>query len=174
MKNWFLTLLLAMGAAVAAPVASVAANVGVLDPQEVMRNSNAGKRLQTSLERSRESAQKRIADMESKFLKQQEELARKKSILTPEKYLEEEAALKRAARDARVEIQGLEDKFDRELTIGRKEILDAVVAVVGEIAAARKFDVVLNKNQLVFSSNAVDITAEVLKKVNERLDKRGN
>lgn len=167
-----MTCLLASAAIVAAMPEAFAGNLGVIDAQQILYTSNAGKRLKASLEKAKENGEKKIADMEAKLAKQQEELMRKKSLLTEEKYLEEEATLKKAVRDYRVEAQGIQDSIDRELTIGRKEILDAIREAVNEISADRKFDLVMNNAQLMYHSDSVDITNDVLAKVNARLDKK--
>ena len=159
-------------ACVAAPQA-YAGSIAVIDAQEILYKSNAGKRLKAALEQAKTEGQKEIAAMEAKFAKQQEELERKKSILSEDKFLEERTKLVKLSRDYNVKAQNIQDAIDQELTIGRKEISDAIRTVVNEVSAQRKFDLVMNKSQLLYHSDSVDITNDVLTMVNKRLDKKG-
>ena len=146
--------------------------IAVLDMQLVMNGTKMAKAKQADLKRRSQKAQKRILKMEESFKKRVEDLERKKSILSEDKFIEEQSELRRVSREHQGEVQTINEKFGREYKRIQKEISDEVDVVVKDIAKERGFDMVMAKSYLLYSSKAIDISDDVLKRVDKVLAKK--
>lgn len=141
------------------------AKIAILDMQLVMNGTAVAQEKQADLKTRGEAAQKRFAEMEASFQTRVEELERKKTILSEEKFMEEQAELRRVGREHQAEVQTVNEKLGREYKRVQKDISDEVEKVVEEIAKENGYDVVLAKGYLLYSSKSVDISDKVLKRV---------
>lgn len=170
MKTLLLSALLSVAAATGA-LAQDMTKIAVLDAQQVVNDTGAAKRAIDSLTKKRDAAQKKIDEMEKPLLKKREELEGKRATLSREEFTAQEDALRKDLRDFRTKAQNIQEELDKDNMKLRKEITDVVRAVTEEIAKEKGYTMVFPKNLLFYVSGANDITAEVLKKANAKLDK---
>tara|TARA_R110000868_G_scaffold190862_1_gene434886 strand:- start:187979 stop:188518 length:540 start_codon:yes stop_codon:yes gene_type:complete len=146
--------------------------IAVLDMQMVMNGTKVAQEKQADLKKRSEAAQKRFAEMEESFKKRVEDLESKKSILSEDKFLEEQSELRRLGRERQGEVQTVNDELGHEYKRIQKQISDEVDLIVTEMSKAKGYDAVLAKGYLLYSSDSVDITDEVLKSVDAALNKK--
>ena len=151
--------------------AAQALNIAVLDANEVINQTNAAKRAIDQLTKKRDAAQQRIQKMETTFTEQKRKLEDQSSVMNAEQLNTAQADLRKDFLKFRAEAQSIQEELDRENLTLRKTIADTVRTVVEQMAKERKYDVVLPKNLLFYSTDAVDISNEVLKRANAALDK---
>lgn len=151
--------------------------IAVIDMQMVMNGTQAAQNTQEKLRKESEKANDRFAEMEQSFKNRVEALRRKKGVLSEEKYLEEEAELRKLYRDQQSEVQSVNEKLSREYKRVQKQISDEVDEIVSGIAKEEKFDAVMRRGYLVYASKSIDITDKVLIRVdkilNEKMSKEG-
>lgn len=145
------------------------ATIGVVDTQKVLSEANAAKSARDYLQKQTEGAQKKINDMEAKLVKQQEDLKAKRGVLSPEKFSEEEEKLKKAVREFRAEAQSIQANLDKENNNRRGKLTDAIRNEIAAIAKEKGLSVVIAENLLLYNGGAVDVTADVLKRVNDKV-----
>lgn len=150
-------------------VAQAQTSVGVVDTQKVLTEANAAKSARDYLAKETEKAQKKINDMESKLVKQQEDLKAKRGVLSADKFAEEEEKLKKAVRDFRTEAQSIQANLDKENNNRRNKITDAIRSEIAAIAKEKNLTMVIAENLLLYNGGAEDLTAEVLKRVNAKV-----
>ncbi len=169
--NYMKTLLIALMFSTVA-VGAEAADIAVIDTQKIIAESKTSARAKGYLQKKMDAAQQRINKLESPLAQQQEELKSKKSVLSAEKFEEEEDKFKRAVREYRVEAQSIQEELDRENMTMRREIAQEVLKIAEQVAKDKGLDAVIAKNFLVYSKDSIDITNEVLKKVDESMKDR--
>jgi outer membrane protein len=146
--------------------------IAVIDMQLVMNGTEAAKNTQDELKKESEKANKRFTEMEESFKERVEDLRRKKGVLSEEKYLEEEAVLRKLYRDQQSEVQSVNEKLSREYKRVQKQISDEVDEIVSDIAKEKGYDAVMRRSYLVYGSKSIDITKQVLARVDKVLDKK--
>ncbi len=146
-------------------------SIAVVDMIEVLNESNAQKRNDIALAKKRDDFQEKINKMEAPLLEKKRRLEERRSMMTDEQFIEEQSQLRAEVREVRAEVQTLQESLQREVLRRRKEILGAVNSVVDSLAKAKGYDLVLDKNSIRFASDKTNISKEVLKRVNKRLDK---
>ncbi len=146
-----------------------ALNIAVLDAQTVMNESKAAKRAVEKIKIERDKAQSKIKKLEGPLLEKKKRLEDQKSVLNREDFAEKQNELRKAYRKFKSEGQSIKDALDLKYLKFRQEITDATRTAVQEISKEKKYDIVLPKHVLYFTNDEIDITDEVLKRVNKKL-----
>lgn len=158
-----------------AMVTSVSAFAGtkiaVLDAQGVIAQANAAKRANEILKIDAEEAQKELDKMKEKIKKQDADLVKKKSVLSESKFKDQENKLKKDVKAYYAEVQASEENLQRRRAELRQPIVDAMREVTREMAKKSKYTVILPLQMTHFHEEGINITADVLKRVNKKLDK---
>ncbi|MCD8520397.1 MAG: OmpH family outer membrane protein [Alphaproteobacteria bacterium] len=153
----------------AAEAAAKGPNIAIVDVQALLTESSAAKNIQKQLQEKRDALQKEFAQYEEKLRTNEKSLAEEKSKL-------DEAAFK-AKRDEfeknLLETQTLVQKKKRDLeqaVLDSTSVLrEALLKIVAEISEDKKYDVVINRQNVVIADKALDITPQVLEKLNATL-----
>ena len=170
MRNGVKIVLIAMGLML--PVAAMAQEkIAVVDAQRIISESNAAKKAVNELNKMRTSSQAKLEKMEKDINGRTEELKKKRSVMSDDQVLEAETSLKADVRKYRTEVTNLQEQLNNELALRRKEIITALRNVVNDLAAQNKYQMVIDRSQLLYTSSGIDVTDEVMKRVNKALDK---
>jgi Skp family chaperone for outer membrane proteins len=107
--------------------------------------------------------------IEAELVAEEQALTEARATITPEEF-----TAKAEAFDAKVErIRTEQDAKARQLTDGRekdrKAFLEIAVPVLGELLGDKKAAAILDKNLVILSLSAVDITDEAIARVNAAL-----
>lgn len=150
----------------------VAAPLLTLDQDRFFLESDFGK---AAIERERvtttalEQENKRI---EAQLIAEEQALTEERKTLPPTEF-----AAKAEAFDQKVErIRTEQDAKARKLTetrdTDRKAFLQAAVPVLGKLLGKKQATAILDKNQVILSLSAIDVTDEAIAAVNEALAKQ--
>lgn len=158
---------LALRRGVAQPLpATVAA---VVDHQRIMRDSRAARSIQQQLEVRRKLYLDQLAKEEQRLNEVGKDLARQRGVLAAEafaarrkEYEEAVHALQRASNDRRRQL-------DQALGAANAQLRQALKEIVDELAEARGFNLVLPASALLLFSPKIDITEEVLARLDRKL-----
>lgn len=150
---------------------AMASGIAVVDEMKVFDETDEAKKTREMLKKEDEKIQKRIAEMKAEFVRKQEELKNKRAILSEEKFLDEETSLRKLMSRFGAEEKEMLISLEKKLAEKRKRIHTEIRAVVEEIAKDKGFDAVISTGTLLYNAKSVDISAEVLEKVNKRLNK---
>lgn len=164
-------LLMALTAALMISASAYAeeAKIVVLDAQKIINDSNAAKGAVSKIEKARNDSQSKIDKMETDITKKREDLEKKRSVLSDEKFIAEESKLKADLRTYRAQVQNMQEQLNNQVMAYRREIIDVMRKEVEDMAEANGYSMVLERNQVMFSTPSLDITDEVMKRVNKRL-----
>jgi outer membrane protein len=99
----------------------------------------------------------------------QDELAGKRTILSPDAYAEERKKLEDRLAEAQGRVQRRRQALERVNVEAMEQVKQTLEAIVSEIAAERQLTLIIRKDQAVFATPAIDITDEVLKRLDQRL-----
>ena len=166
MKYWlvlFLTLL-----CVPAVEAQDRVKIGFIDRQRAISDSNAGKR-------AKERFQAQVKKAEAELLKEKTELERLKADLDKKGPLMKEEE----RRNLEVDLQRRYVNYQRTMTDQQQElrqkegaltgdILKELEKIVNEIGKSDKFTLILERNQILYSDQGIDVTNKVIEVFNSR------
>lgn len=143
--------------------------IGVVNIQQIMQQSKAANSVRTQLKEKQKAFQADLDSKEKAFYAEKDTLS--KEAKTTEK-VEFEKKLK-AFSDKTIgeqrDIQTKKMKIEKAFADGLAQIQTNVMTIVKEVAAEKKLNVVMNGGQLLYADSALDITAEVQKRLDSRL-----
>jgi len=143
--------------------------VAVLDVQVILRDASAVKNIRDQINKYGSKFEEEIEKERGEIRKANQELARQRTILAPDAFAEK----RRKFEQRVVEVQRLVQQRQRELDKSRNESMlivnRAYIEIVGALATERNLAVILRKDQTVFAVTSLDVTQEVLTRLNKKL-----
>jgi outer membrane protein len=164
-----------IGVALVLPIAPAAgdplpqATAAVIDYQRVMREARAAESIRSQIEARRLRYQSEIAEQEHRLVEADRELARQRNILSVEAFNERRKAFEEDVAEVQRMLQTRRQQLDDVAAMAMSEVREAVIQVVGELAEQRGFNLVLPSANVLLFSPQIEITDEVLGKLDERL-----
>lgn len=155
----------------AAPNAERPLRIIVLNLEEIRREAAVVKNVREQIAGYRKGFQADIQKEEDALRTANQELAKKRTILSPEAFAKE----RRQFEQRVVGVQKLVQKRKRQLDQAQIDAMLKVEAqlnkIVGDIAQKREASIVLRRNQTILVARDIDVTAEVLTRLNKELAK---
>lgn len=143
--------------------------VAIVDIQLVMQNSEAAKGIRTQIEKVRTSYQQTVHGKEEELRKLDQDLEQQRSILAPDAYQQRQRDFQQKVADAQKDVQDRRQKLETAFGKAMQQVQDALVQIVDQIAKEQAITLVLPKASVIHSADDMDITQEVLKRLNSRL-----
>lgn len=144
-------------------------SIGVVDVQMILRNSKASKSVRPQIEKLRKDYQASVREREAELRKASQELQRQRAVLSPQAFAKRRGAYEEQARKAQIDFQNRKRRLDDAYSTAMRAVHRSMVIAAAKIAEERDFDVVLPKSIVLLADQKLDITAEVLRRVDETL-----
>jgi outer membrane protein len=160
---------LALGAALAPGLASAEQKIGYVDLQRALNEVDEGKAAKALLKKDFDDKQKEIDAKKADFEKLQVDFEKQASVMSEQAKKDKAQDLDRRARELQaLFVSSQKDLSEREQKATRG-IFDKMAQIVGEIAEADGFTMVLERNSgLVYAPASLDLTNELIRKYNTR------
>jgi len=144
--------------------------VAVVDMQRILRESAAGKSIQSQLEGESRKFRDQITRMQDELKAQQNQFIRTRSVMAPEAASEQQQQLQRKEADAQRFVQERQEAIQKGENDAVNVAGDNMRDIVQQIAAERHIGLVVRK-ELVLSmaDKNMDITDDVLQRLNTKL-----
>ena len=166
MKYWLVVLLTLL--CVPAVGAQDRVKIGFIDIQRAISDSNAGKR-------AKERFQAQVKMAEAELLKEKNELERLKADLDKKGPLMKDEERRNLEGDLqRRYVNYQRTMTDQQQELRQKEgaltgdILKELEKIVNEIGKSDKFTLILERNQILYSDQGIDVTNKVIEVFNSR------
>jgi outer membrane protein len=163
-KYWLALLLLAVGPS----ISWAQAKIGFIDVQRAISESQAGKR-------AKDKFQAQVKKAEADLLKEKTELERLKGELDKKAPLLKEDEKRNLEGDLqRRYVNYQRSMADQQQELRQKEgemtadILKELEKIVNEVGKAEKFTLILERSQILYSDQGIDITNKVIEVYNSR------
>lgn len=148
-----------------------AVKIGFIDIQRILNESQAGKkandRFQAQIKKAEADIQKERQDLE----KIRADLDKKGPLLKEEERRNQEADFQRRSVALQRNVTDQQQELQRRRNEMMAEILKELEQVVTEVGKSEKFTLILERSQILYSDQAVDITNRVIEVYNSRAKK---
>ena len=152
--------------------AQAAQKIAVLDLAAIRRHSLAGKSITKQFTSYRKAFQKDAEAQQKRLKAAQSELRLQRSLLSPEAMQARERKFKDEVAAAQRVFQARKKALDKSRVEALKVFEKNLTEILKKLRADRKIDVIINKRPaVIFADPSVDITGEILKRINVRLKK---
>jgi Skp family chaperone for outer membrane proteins len=141
----------------------------VIDYQRILRDAAAARSIREQIEARRKAYQEEISNEEQRLHEADKEFAKQRSVLSPEAFAEKRREFEQDVAEVQRMVQQRRRELDRMSAAALNEVKEALIEIVTSIAEERGFNLVLPSSELLFFSRALDLTEEVLAKLDARL-----
>lgn len=143
--------------------------VAVLDVQSILRDAKAVKSIRKQITKFGSNFEDEIEKERVEIRKANQELARQRTILSPDAFAEKRRKFEKRV----VDVQRLVQKRQRELDKTRNQAMGVVnkayTEIVSKMARENNLAVIIRKAQTAFSVKGLDITKEILTRLDKKL-----
>lgn len=160
---------LSIGASSIAAAQDRPPSIGIVDVQKILRDSQASRSLQPQIEKLRKNYQSSLRKREAELRKASQDLQRQRAILSPQAFAKRRNAYEETARQAQVDFQQRKRQLDNVYGAAMRAIQKSMVVAAAKVAEERKFDIVLPKSIVLLADQKLDITGEVLRRIDKSL-----
>jgi Skp family chaperone for outer membrane proteins len=143
--------------------------LGIIDNQRIFRDAASFKSLRQQLEQYRLQYQTELQKEEGRLRNEEQDLVRQRAVLAPEAFDQRRRDFERKASDAQRKVQERSRALETAFNSGRATIGKTVQQIINDIGTERGITVVMDKVQVQFASDQLDITTEVLKRLDQRM-----
>ncbi len=143
--------------------------VAIIDLQKILRESKAALDVVAQVEAYKNAFQDQIRLEEEELRSEEQELKRQRPILSQEAFDQKRRAFERRVTEVQRRVRERSRALDQVMRQSRQTLSGEVRAIVSEMSGTNGFNLVLERSQVVFFDNAVEITTDVMARLNKRL-----
>lgn len=149
-----------------AVLAQDTARVAVFDPNRVLQETTEGKRISQEIENYRKQKQGELDAKRKEILDLQNQLQTQGLSLSVERRAEMEKQIQKKSIELNqtLETAQREDQLETSEALGKFQ--GQILAVLEQFAQDEKFDIILEKSLVAYSSPAVDVTTALIDRFN--------
>lgn len=154
--------------AVAAP-AFAETSIAVVNMQALMNDSKAAVAIAEQVKTKKKSLQANLDTKEKSFNAEKQALVKSRSSTSKEAFEQKVKEFESKAIKAQQEIQEKNAQMMKATDEALGEVQTNIIDITKQIASEKKLALVMTTNQVVYSDRALDITEEVMKRLNDKL-----
>jgi len=158
-------------AMLAAPLSANAASptIAIVDVEKILSDSKAAQSLQKQIQSKKESFQKEFAAKETELKKDETALMAEREKLSAEEFGKKRKAYEEKIIETRKLFQKRRNSLDEGLNKSMVELRKNIVQSTTEVADEKNYDIVLTRESVLIAEKTLDITADVLKKLDAKI-----
>jgi outer membrane protein len=168
-KYWLVVAALAMSASFVSAQERV--KIGFIDIQRVIAESQAGKRakdrFQAQIKKAEADLQKERQDLE----RLRNDIDKKGPLLKEEERRNMEADFQKRSVNLQRTLGDYQQDLRQKENQMMSDILKELEVIVNEVGKAEKFTLILERSQILYSDQGIDITTKVIETFNSRTKK---
>jgi len=168
-KYWLAIAVLVLSGSVASAQERI--KIGFIDIQRVISESQPGKRASDRLQAQIKKAEGDVVKERQDLEKLRADIEKKGPLLKDEERRNLEADYQRRS----VTLQRAMSDYQQDLQQKRNEMMSDILKdleqIVNEIGKADKFTLILERSQILYSDQGIDITSKVIETFNSRMKK---
>lgn len=145
-------------------------NVAIVDMHYLMQETKAAKSIQKQLTALRDRYKDEIADKEKELREGEKSLIERKESLSVEDFKNERLAFEKQVVSVQKEVKEKQSKLDHAFSVAMDQLRSEAVKLIASSAKDRDASLVLPRQNIIIVDQALDMTPEIYKALNETLD----
>ena len=143
--------------------------IAVVDEERILNEASAYQSIVMQLTTIRDTYQAELDTQKQMLEEMDSELLRQRSILAPEVFEQKQREFERRVDEFETRVQQITIMIDRAHSRAVREIQVSLSEIVDELSQERGFTFLLPTSQVVYMSKELDVSDEVLRRLDERL-----
>ena len=146
-------------------------SIAIVDLNLILSESKAAKAATNDFEKIQKNTESEIVESDKLMLEERNKLVEQQSVIAPEAFEVKAQDYEKKLQNYQAEKQNKLRKLEGVLQKARNEILENVKPILEELSKELGVTVILEKNSVLLSATNMDITDQVIKKLNKELPK---
>lgn len=168
MKRWIMSGLVAVSLLSAVVAQAAEFRFAYVDVPRAIASSDAAKKARDLLKKKLESKQREVDKLETEIKNLKEDLEQRQSKMSNEARNELGEKVRTRIREYQRLAEDNQAAIDRENNQWTKKITQALGEVIEDLGKEKKYTTVFGKGQVLYAESSIDITDEVLIRLNQR------
>ena len=143
--------------------------IAVVNTQRVLAQAKAAVAIRTQIEQLRNQAQAQITRGEEGLRAEEQELARQRSVLSPQAFQDRERAFRTRVGQIQEQVQTLPRDMENAYNNALGEVRQAMGPIFIEATRSRGVNLILDNNQIIFGERSLEITDEIIQRLDAAL-----
>jgi len=144
-------------------------SIGVIDLNKILSDADAAIAAAEQIEKIAIEIESEIKVSDEEMIKEQNLLIESQSIMAPEAFESKRNEYESKVQKYNNERQSKLMKIDELIAVSRNDILNALKPILEEISNDKGITIILEKTSIMLNAEKMDITSDVLKKLNKSL-----
>ena len=144
-------------------------SIGVIDINKILSDSEAAITAAEQIESIAIEIENEIKLSDEEIIKEQNLLIESQSIMAPEAFDAKRKEYESKVQSYNNERQSKLMKIDELIAVSRNDVLNALKPILEDISNEKGITIILEKSSVMLNAEKMDITNEVLKKLNKSL-----
>ena len=140
-----------------------------VDFKYILNESNAGKKAQNFLKSSLDKGIKDLKNVENKLQEEEKKIIQQKKILKPEEYKSKVDDLRSKVSNLQKKRNDLLQNISKKRSKAKSELLKNLNPIIEEYMKEKNIRMVVDKKSLLLADQNLDITKEILDRLNNKL-----
>jgi outer membrane protein len=145
--------------------------IGFIDVQRVVSESQAGKRAKERFQAQIKKAEADVAKEKQDLERLRADIDKKGPLLKDEERRNLEADFQRRSVSLQRSLSDHQQELQQKNNEMMSDILKELEQIVNEVGKAEKFTLILERSQILYSDQGIDITSKVIETYNSRAKK---
>jgi Skp family chaperone for outer membrane proteins len=140
-----------------------------LDFKYILNESTAGKKAQNALKSKLDKGFKNLKEKEKKLQDEEKKIIEQKKLIKPEEYKSKVNNLRTSVSNLQKERNKLLQDVSSQRSKAKSELLKNLNPIIKEYMQEKKIRMVVDKKSLLLADENLDITKEILGRLNKKL-----
>ncbi len=146
-------------------------SIAVVDMQKILTESLAARDIQKQMQTHREKFQKEFSKVEQDLRENQKTLSEQQTSLSQEEFAKKRGEFEQKLHETRNTVRNRKQSLDAGFTKAMKDLENEIFKIVESISSEKGYELVLTRSSVFLGSNSLDISDEVMSKLNSSLTK---
>lgn len=147
------------------------AGIGVLDVEKIVKESSAMRDIQKKVSKKQEDYQKDVTAKQTALETEQKNLEKRKNVISAEAFEKEAKPFEKKVDDLKEFVDKKQNSLKKASLDGMSKVNDKIKDIVADISKEKELDVIIPAAQALYYKDELDISDEVLKRLNKKITK---
>lgn len=148
-----------------------AANIAVLDVEKIVKESVAMVDIQKKVTKKQEEYQKEVNAKQKELEAEQKKLEGKKTVLAADAFEKEMKKFEGKVDQLKELVDKKQNSLKKASVDAMGKVNDDIKTIIAELSKEKSLDLIVPAGQTLFYKDEMDVSAEVLKRLNKKVTK---
>lgn len=143
--------------------------IAIIDMNYILKESKASLSIQNQIEQKRLEYQSEFSKKDSEIRKKDQELAKERNNLNDDVFEKRMKSLNSEINDFQKWVQDRRVNIDKSYNKAMNQLQERIYSIINDLALEKGFDIVIPLNNVLYAKDNLNITSDLLKKLDVQL-----